>query len=293
MIILTKAQLDEIRKLITDHHLAFFVNALGGSDIVSKQVLERLKSLGLVVDPKDMLVGDALLFGHLVDELKKEGRDVQSMGYDEFKHLASKKRGPDPLSPREKATLKAARANVYTHLKGLGNTIDAKTGEVIIEGDKKLRATLETKVKQKIALGLEKRKTIKQIALKLGEETGDYARDWTRIAYTESNNCFMEGKVAEIKSRAPLGYEPMVYKITRHDACDECKRAYTEKDGVTPKVFKLSEMLAFGTNVGRKHGDRKAVTGSQHPWCSCVLQELQPGFGFDSKGELTYEGINE
>lgn len=293
MIVLTKAQLAEIRKLIDDHHLAFFVNVLGGAELVDKKALERLKAMGLIVDPKDALLQDAFRFGRIVDDLKKEGRDVRSMTYDEFKAALKTSRARDPLTQREKATLKAARRKVYEHLKGLGNTVKESTEEVIVEGDKQLRTRLEGEVKRQLVSGLEKRKTIKQIALALGEKTQDYSRDWTRIAYTETNNAFQEGKAETIKSKTTPSYDPMVYKLPRPDACEECKKAYLEKDGVTPRLFKLSELLANGSNVGRKHGDRKPVHGSHHPWCACELQELEPGFGFDENGEVTYVGIDE
>ena len=50
-------------------------------------------------------------------------------------------------------------------------------------------------------------------------------------------------------------------------ACKECISAYlTAGFGSKPKVFKLSDLLSNGTNVGRKQKDLKPILGPHHPY---------------------------
>ena len=45
-----------------------------------------------------------------------------------------------------------------------------------------------------------------------------------------------------------------------------------------PIIFKLSELKANGTNVGRKVADYLPVVGSLHPRCRCTLNKFQDGY---------------
>jgi hypothetical protein len=94
-----------------------------------------------------------------------------------------------------------------------------------------------------------------------------------------------------------------VFKRPRPDACKFCKLLYIRPDGVTPRVFKLSDLLANGTNVGRRAGrptrsgrsrtEWKATIGAVHPFCQCELHVLPDGMGFNAKGQMTYVGLNK
>ena len=98
-------------------------------------------------------------------------------------------------------------------------------------------------------------------------------RDWLRVAATEVNNVFQEGRLASI-IKASGGEDPDVFKRVAPSCCAYCRLLYVSKDGVTPRVFKLSVLIANGSNVGRKagrpslkHTGWKPVIGSTHPWC--------------------------
>ena len=112
----------------------------------------------------------------------------------------------------------------------------------------------------------------------------DKARDWDRIAFYELSDAQKQGQ--SYKLIEDVGPEGLVYKRPLPTACAQCKFLYLEKDGVTPKVFKLFDMIEAGTNIGRKphpvkggkvSGDPredneetlKAVAGLVHPYCAC------------------------
>lgn len=124
---------------------------------------------------------------------------------------------------------------------------------------------------------------------KLYEVMGEAARDVKRIVETEStvvrNTSLMDGIV---RSNAAAGIDdPAVFFVTVRDGrrCDECTRLHVQPDGVTPRVWKMSEL---GTGYHKK-GDASPKVGGLHPHCRCVLATLLPGYGFDGNGKVQYK----
>jgi hypothetical protein len=79
--------------------------------------------------------------------------------------------------------------------------------------------------------------------------------------------------------------DPTVVFIGPNDSycCDDCRRLFFLPDGITPKVWKVSE-LKYGYS---KHGDtRPSATGS-HPFCRHAPAPMMPGFGFKG-GRVAY-----
>ena len=56
--------------------------------------------------------------------------------------------------------------------------------------------------------------------------------------------------------------------------CPHCRKLYLNTDG-TPKLFKLSELEANGTNIGLKPSEWKATISQAHPRCRCLLQYFE------------------
>lgn len=73
------------------------------------------------------------------------------------------------------------------------------------------------------------------------------------------------------------GTDPLVYKqVVRDDRLSpECRRLHTHEDW-TPRIYRLSELVKSGTNVGRPKSQWKAVIGGTHPNCRCVIQPATP-----------------
>lgn len=106
-------------------------------------------------------------------------------------------------------------------------------------------------------------------------------KDWSfikpSVTYV-SESVLNEGKVEEIKEQA-IKYDendPLVYKVPIFDEklCPNCKKAYLDKNNI-PKLFKLSELEANGTNIGRKQQDWLPVVPAHHPNCRCLLQYFE------------------
>lgn len=66
--------------------------------------------------------------------------------------------------------------------------------------------------------------------------------------------------------------------------CRFCLNAYTTAGaGSKPIIFDLSELIANGTNIGRKSKDWKPVLTNIHPFCRCMLRYVPDGYEWDDK----------
>lgn len=71
----------------------------------------------------------------------------------------------------------------------------------------------------------------------------------------------------------PQGTDPLVWKqVVKDDRLSpECRRLHAHEDW-SPKLYRLSQLVANGTNVGRAKSQWKAVIGGTHPNCRCTLR---------------------
>jgi hypothetical protein len=168
-------------------------------------------------------------------------------------------------------------ADVQSSIEGtLMPIIDRREGKVIYEAlkdpdiyKKNLRSLLREKV-----------------------ENWDYR--WKTIVNTELNRASNWGSMdAILHNNAGVTPENItVYKVGNepgHGACKYCAKFWYEADGKTPKVYRLSELIANGSNIGRKAKDWLPTVDGAHPNETHTLHELKPGYGFVN-GEIEFIG---
>jgi hypothetical protein len=279
--LLTAEQLLEIRKIIEEMHYAFIANAITPK-AVPEEVLDVLKEKGLL-DPSITTIQDSYLYGHILAQLGT--KEVADMTYDQFKRYVKNK--PLPLTKTEKQAALLASMHAAEYVKGLGNRVAIDIGQTLIEADEALRAKLESEIKDQVELNILRRETISELKSELQWKTKDWARDWDRIAITEKQRAMLNGQADGLKSQH--GPDVLVAKQPMPDACKHCKALYLNKDGL-PRIFRLSDLEANGTNVGKKTGQWQATVGPLHPNCQCVLLHIPEGWGFDETGDLVPDG---
>jgi hypothetical protein len=79
--------------------------------------------------------------------------------------------------------------------------------------------------------------------------------------------------------------DPTVVFLGPNDAntCKDCRRLHFMGDGITPRAWKMSELLhSYG-----KHGATRPSIGGQHSHCRSSLAPMMPGFGFKG-GKIAY-----
>ena len=124
----------------------------------------------------------------------------------------------------------------------------------------------------------------RQFASELHHTMEDKSRDWDRVAYYEITDAQKQGAARALLEDGDVN--KYVYKSPMPTACAQCQFAYLLPDGRTPRIFRLSEMITTGTNIGRKPRPvragkvsgvprtdgaemMQAVVGLLHPWCQC------------------------
>lgn len=123
---------------------------------------------------------------------------------------------------------------------------------------------------------------------RLQELWSDTIAQARRIVDTEAQHTRNVGVLeGVVKVNASMGIDdPTIYFVVVRDKslCGECKRLHMLDDGVTPRVWKLSEV---GSGYHDK-GDSNPKTGGLHPHCRCTIVTLLPGYGFTPAGFVTY-----
>jgi len=279
--LLTDAQLHEIRQIIEDYHNAFVVNVIS-PEAVEASVLQRLKDLGMV-DTQVKSVEDAYLLGQVIAAI--EDPSVSKMSYRQFQDYI--KKNPVPLSNVERRAVQIAQHTAAQYAVGLGRRVDLEVGQALLTEDTQLAQEMRDKIRTATAESVARRETAAQLKSTLGWETKDWARDWDRIAITELHNVKERGAADTIAKRHGSGQR--VAKLTMPDACDHCKRLHIGPDG-QPRIFKLSDLEKNGTNFKQKAANWKAVVGAVHPHCQCTLIRVPDGWGFDEEGRLSPNG---
>jgi hypothetical protein len=289
--LLTPEQIRKIVAIIRDYHDAFVIH-MGGTDQIDPKRVRDLIKQGILPEGMEDIIEDAYLYGQLVAGVRELGvKNVKKMSAKQLRaHFA---KHPTPLTPAEKNSIEWSRQSAALHVSGLGDRISADFAKVALEADANFRRQFQGEIRDRLAENTAERETVQKLASELGHATGDWSRDFGRIAATEKQQAFQEGFVSKlIKDEGdPKGI--YVAKIPKPDACPDCNRLHlTAGPGSAPRVFKLSELIGHGSNRGKKRAAWEAVVGTVHPWCACETVHVPAGWRFEDEPELT-EGLTK
>ena len=112
------------------------------------------------------------------------------------------------------------------------------------------------------------------------------------IVTTELNRASNWGAMDAILHNSPDQSPDQLYVFKQgnkpgHGACKHCEKFWYMADGITPKVYLMSQLIANGSNIGKKAKDWMPTIDATHPNESHILSELRPGFGFIN-GEIEW-----
>lgn len=295
--LLSKKQVRAISDLIRETHLLFMVE-LGGDGAIEPEDLSRLRTKGKLPGPRLSLIKRAYEYGLLAGKQGPEQDDTISLG----NFMAFLNSAASSLSAKDQATLRDVTDHMVSHVNGMSLDLQRRFHKTLADADRHVRRLRDHAIAKITSEGAARREGVREVAAKLRQATQDLRRDWIIFAATEMNNWIQEGKASAIRSRSEEK-DPLVFKRPRPDACPYCKILYLEADGKTPRVFRLSDLVANGINHGRK-ANRPVLTGSAatewkptldsiHPFCRCSLQELASGYGFNDEGKLIWKGLHK
>lgn len=267
-----------------DTQIVFFIAKHIGIDSLTEEDLNLLKHRGidinkLKLESSSNTLSQAYKFGILAKSLGDSR--TKDMKYPEFLNFIKSGKFV-PLNEREENTLNYLKHQTYHDIKGLGNKISKDLTTVHIEASQQQREKYEKLISEEAQKTVLNRESVKSMVSRLGELTQDWNRDFGRIAETVLHTAYEEGRAAALERTR--GKEVLVYKDVFPGACRFCIQHYlTDGIGSKPRIFKLSELRANGTNIGKKQAEWKAVLGAMHPFCRCTLYELPDGYAWDEE----------
>lgn len=275
-------QIEEIRKIIEYQHTVFIATNIG-VELLSDYDKYILQSYGFDLTTIDKLTPYYEMF--------RWGMLSSSLGYKEankldYNQYISFLRSGNylPLSEIEQYALNIARNQAYNDIKGLGNKISKDTNQLLINYSHIKRENYKTIIKDTVAENIKNRGNVSNLVSELGHKTKDWSRDFGRIAEYTMHQAFEEGRATQIINQ--YGNDANVYKSVFEKACKHCIKLYlTNGIGSEPKIFKLSELIANGTNIGRKTDEWLPIVGPTHPWCRCTISQVDMNYSWDSKSQ--------
>ena len=265
MTLFSQNQIEELLRLISYHQTLFIAKTIG-SDVLSESDLKILKENGIHPERfKEIpILHQAFKFGVLAQAL---GDKAAVLSYDDFKEYIKKGKFI-PLTKPENLALQRVKFQAYKDIKALGNKFGDNLYQRIIEKES--------------SSAVENRKTVRELVLELASKTDDWERDFGRISDYIMHSSYEEGRVAYISSL--YGSDSLIYRDVYPGACKYCVGLYlTAGIGSQPKLFKLSEIQANGTNIGLKPVDWKPVINSTHPHCRCTWNNLPSGYVWNQR----------
>ena len=203
---------------------------------------------------------------------------------------------PDPpgwMSPSEKAAYAQAITRAGDYARGLGNetadelaetVAEVWSGEdIVLEVDPERREEVLQAIREETAEALATHGNAATLARDLSERTGNWSHNWQRIAETELQGAYNEGRVLD--GLDAYGAELQIAGIPETNACDHCKRVFLG-DGGYPIVYPIQMLLANGTNVGKPAEQWVATIWPIHPYCHCDRVVVPPGMKVMRDGRL-------
>lgn len=196
-------------------------------------------------------------------------RDLSIPGLFESSSLAERMR------PRE-----ALQENVVQTAEAYLDAVQAKAKAQVVQAVKSFITDAEHAgevVDPQVVLGGELAEVMRKITT-----------DVKRIAATETTRTRNVGTLDAITRVNTLTgvSDPTVAFICVRDSllCASCKKIHLMPDGITPRVYHLSEVSAGYS----KKGSEVPCMSGQHPHCRCSLVTILLGYGFNSSGHVTY-----
>ena len=218
----------------------------------------------------------------------KDGRAVA--GEDGLVPVSTEFKG---ASPMDRAAYHQALTRAGEFCRGLGNIWSESLKQVVAEKwngeeiEASPRADLRDETLQKIrtvvAAAWKSGKSAGSLAAELARTTGDYTRDWGRIARTELQAAYNDGVAIDAVQK--FGAEARIVRVPERSACKDCLRLLLE-NGV-PIIWDVRELVRNGTNAGRGRAAWKATVFPIHPKCSCGTLIAPTGYKADRFGRLS------
>lgn len=260
--------LDEI---IERAYLDFTYRIIGDEFFTDAQKTQLL-ALGLIPQQKPLI---EVLY-QMVRQRGTEGYQQDATFKRMLEVIAESNVLPD-LSEEAEYTLFHAKSEIYSAIENTKQKVKTKIKADIMEANQQTKEELSTEAPIMPAARLEvKNRNMNKLLAGLtigaiaGSAMGIFRRDFTS-SITDMINSAVVDDTRQAASRQGINPgDALVYKQIVDDSRTsvECRKFHTvDGSGANPKVYRLSELIANGSNDGKPRSAWKPVVGPTHPNC--------------------------
>ena len=287
----SKATLQLIRNIIAKHYARLTLSVLGRNELTDNE-LSLLQSAGYDISNRDSLL--SLVYNHVFLN-PTPGTESPTSLEDMRNEQATP--GIKPEGSANTYVVAEADDNMKQLIVKLKQDVAARIENLIRENNQNFRLdSLANMERSDYMDHLIKESSVGKLKQLLRDTAKDGNRDWSRIAVTEMSNLIGIGSLDRIitDNRHKDVEDIYVYRIAVNDAatCKWCRKFYIDEDG-SPKVYRLSHLMANGSNMGKKRDDWQPCVQATHPneRCSSTL-ELKPGWKVRPGGKVDFIGVD-
>jgi len=291
-LVTSKNTLNLIKRIVDNNYNRLAISVLGNGALTDTE-LKQLKESGVDVSNQDSLMSMVYHYNYInhpagknspitVEDMKNQQR-IKDIKPDGIVHKYSEESTNDKM----KQFIDKMKVDVGTRLISI----------VRQNNDSYKVNSIQNPNRSLILDELMKESTLGDLRQKLQDTSGDGNRDWMRVATTEISNIIgiaSADRIVTDNVDKDLD-DVFVFRIIVNDAktCKYCRRFYLDSDE-TPKVYRLSTLLANGSNYGKKTDDWHPCVGATHPneRCSQTI-ELKPGWVLNTGGSMAYTGLDK
>lgn len=276
---LTSDQL--LRRLDEIVELAYidFTYRIIGDEFFTDEQKTKLLALGLIPDQKPLIE----IVYQMIRQRSTEGYRQDATFQEMLQSIAQSGVLPD-LSEEAQYTVRHAKSEIYDNIEETKFKIKHKLRQQIMEANQQTKEELSTKapiapipraeIKQKNSSKLLQAITVGAIA---GVAIGAFRRDLTTTLTDMINSSLVDDTRRAAARQGIKASDALVYKQIVDDSrtSPECRALHTTNgSGSSPRIYRLSELIANGSNVGKPRSQWKAVVNGTHPNCRCTLRHV-------------------
>jgi hypothetical protein len=250
--------------------------ALVGDALMSDEDKIKVEQLGLILGQRAVI---ELLYVLL--------RNRPDNGYPKNSSISSlldqaRLRTLPILNDAQQGTLDTAKAAFTDVIETSREELKKQLRQKLVDANRKHRqvvavnrVTSPEQVQER--LQAEKQELLNYIPIIMASVASQFERGFTTTLTHVVNDAILDNATSDSLFTGEAPKDQLVYKTVISDArlCQWCRRFYTNADG-TPKLYKLSELQANGSNFGKKKRDWLPTVGPTHPRCRCQLHVHKP-----------------
>lgn len=281
--IFNRVQINEMLSILKRYELIFIAGQLGVNFLTDIEK-EILKASGIDLKTyknSNGIIEHAFLFGILADAIGDDR--AKKMNYNSFKKFLASGNFI-PLTDEEEFALQQVKNRAYTDITNLGNRMRGAFSNSVIRNNQQQSLMVQKVIRDKTIEAVELRSGARTLASELANVSKDWEVDWLRIAYYLTHEAFNIGRSQNILKNH--GADAEVYFDVFPEACHTCKELFLEDPedpDSKPIIYKLSDLIANGNNIGRKAEDRLPTISPIHPYCRCIINYKEANLGWDEE----------